>query len=144
MALFRKSEPEPAPPRVTGVDVLRQALRNRNSRVNGMQGLKDELKAPFAAITDFINGSDSALTGEQLDRAAKHMWGGAVEFDSESQMLRAKSQPAKPLGVRYDGPTPINLGVVLGPTGAPPPGPRLIMATPAKAGPVWPRREGWA
>jgi hypothetical protein len=141
MPLFRKSEPEPEPPRATGLDVLRQALKNRNSRVNGTQGLKDELKVPFSAIADFINGADSALTGPQLDQAAKFIWGGAVEFDSESGMLRgANREPAKSVGV---GPptSPTNMPVGFG---APPAaGPRLVMESPAKAGPVWPRREGW-
>jgi hypothetical protein len=100
MALFQKKTPEPEPPRVTGFDVLRQALKNRNARVNGVSGLKDELKVPFAAIADFINGTDGALTGPQLDQAAKFLWGGAVEFDSESRMLRSANRaPAKSVGV---------------------------------------------
>jgi hypothetical protein len=147
MSLFQRKTPEPEPPRTTGLDVLRQALKNRNSRINGTHGLKDELKVPFSAIADFINENDGALTGPQLDLAAKFIWGDRVAFDPESRMLRSTNQAAAKSVSIYPGQSSINLppGFVPGPTGAPPPlGPRPVKDPPAKAGPVWPHRDGWA
>jgi hypothetical protein len=151
MALFKSKAAYEEPPQVTGVDVLREALRNRNSRPGGIAGLKDELKVPLSAIDDFINGVDGALSASQLDRAAKFMWGGMVEFDgSENRLRSANANPAKPLG---PGPGP-NASVksqaeVSAFFGAPPPQPAaaprpVIEPPPATTAAAWPARPGWS
>ena len=129
----------------TGIDVLRRALWNRNSRALGLHGLKDELKVPFSAIGDFINLVDSALNAQQLDQAAKFLWGDRVAYDEHNLLKAVNQEPPKSLGI-HPGPSPINLplGFTPGKTGAPPPpGPRPVKEPAAKAGAAWPSRPGW-
>ena len=106
MPLFQKKSPEPEPPKVTGKDVLRGALKNYNRRPAAIAGLNEDLRISAGALDAFAGGADN-LPAEKLTGLAKFLWGGHVEFDPESGMLRsAHREPARSLGVRAP-PSPI-------------------------------------
>lgn len=148
MPLFQKKSPEPEPPKVTGKDVLRGALKNYNRRPAAIAGLNEDLRISAGALDAFAGGADN-LPAEKLTGLAKFLWGGHVEFDPESGMLRsAHREPARSLGVRAP-PSPIksreDVAAFFGaPAPTPAGAPQPVKPPPAKAGPAWPSREGWA
>jgi hypothetical protein len=84
----------------TGRDVIRAALKNRDTRAGALSSLKDELRVPMDHIAKFIAGADSALSVAELGQTAAWLWGKAIEFDGEGNVLRPanRAEPA-PLGI---------------------------------------------
>jgi hypothetical protein len=97
--LFQRKTPEPAPPLVTGKDVLRDALRARNKGPYAIGLLKEELQVSSDVLHAFAGGADNLLD-DKLTGLAKFLFGGMVEFDAESGLLRsANREPARSVGV---------------------------------------------
>jgi len=121
----------------TGVDVIREALRQRAMK-GSLAFISRDLSIPVNSLNDFtFQGAD--LPAEQLQQLAGHLFGGAATYDVVSRLLRSSNR-AEPtvLSVRPDPAEPkppVDTAPRRGPVYAS--GPRPQLAPPRT-------RPGWA
>jgi len=114
MSLFKKSVPEPEPPRGGGKDIIRAMVRNRIRTPQALSLLREELRVSNDTISAFAAGGD--MTAEQIGRVLAH-FGWNARYDPERDLLVSTAPPAKPLGI---APAPLSsAGVNLPPGMAP-------------------------
>jgi hypothetical protein len=121
----------------TGTDLVREALRGRNRKLN-LAGLARSLGLPADRLENFAEGKVT-LPAETMQAIVKALWGEHTEFDAEADALRPSNRtPPTPLGVhppKFES-VPLNFQ-----TGAPPPQSGYAPAQPKKPRPGW--LGGW-
>jgi hypothetical protein len=94
MSLFGREAP-PEQPAFNGVNALRECVRARDSKPGALKAIVREIDG--VGITDlngFIRGKN--LSDTILCELARVLYGGHVEFDPESRMLRSSNKtPAR-------------------------------------------------
>jgi hypothetical protein len=120
----------------TGTDLVGQALRRRNRRLN-MAGFARDLGIASDRLEAFADGR-IGLASETKQAIVRDIWAGDVEFDAELNLLRsANKEEPRPLGVRPPPIDPATLPTFRG--SLPLIGPQLV--TPPK--PKETKRAGW-
>jgi hypothetical protein len=82
---------------VTGTDLLRQALKARNAKLN-LSTFGRDLGLNGDQIFDFIFNA-APLTADQKRKLAEYLWPHTVWDEATDRLMPAKRDPAIPMGV---------------------------------------------